>query len=72
MTNKKIIGNSSCMCVICEDPGSDYFEGRIHSCDFFISGGVYCKYSYVVHIDEVQHRACGNNDAILCMIEENK
>jgi hypothetical protein len=72
MVWKKITCNSSCLCVICEDPDADYFEGKKHPCDFFISGGIYCKYSYVVHIDEVQHRACGNNDAILCMVENNK
>lgn len=73
MARKNITGNSSCMCVICEDPiDGDYFEGGKNPCDFFISGGIYCKYAYIVYLDQSQQWACGNNNAILCMVGENK
>jgi hypothetical protein len=71
MARKKITGNSSCSCVICEDP-DNCFEGKKHPCDFFVSGGVYCKYARFVHVENFKLMACDNNNAILCMVEESR
>jgi hypothetical protein len=52
VTKKKIIGNSNCGCAICED--LEFFEDKRHPCDFFIPGGIYCKFAYIICLSESQ------------------